>query len=207
MPSDDENRHAMYVDFIGNVDDGATIINTFDNSTPIQESRSYNPALSARMTMDYGFADLSWAQMDGHLCDPASLFQSEPSWELEKQELEGESQSHPHPCSQSLWNAQQHTQKSLSTVADYALHEVKSESLARFPIPKTIRDLPPLKPKLTPYFLGVVTGSDNNSITSQRPRKPGRRNGPMDAEGRKGAHQMRHIRACLTCKLRKTKVS
>jgi hypothetical protein len=209
MPSDDGNRPVMNVGFIDNVDDDddAMNMNILDGGTPNQHTHFYNVALPPGMAMEDCSTDLSWTHIDAHLSDAASLFQNEPNSDLGNQGYEGESPAYSYPSSQPLWNTQQQSQKPLSTVADYALHEIKSDSLVRCPKPKATRDLRPLKPKSTPSSLGVVIGGNNNSITSQRPRKPSRRSGPLEAEGRAGASQMRHNRACLPCRLRKTKVS
>jgi hypothetical protein len=207
LPSGDGDRLVMNVNFIDNVDDGNTNIDILGAGTPKQQTCFYNPALSPRMSMEFGSADNSWTHMDMNCSGAASLFHNEPDWNLGNQGQDGDNRSYSYPSSQPLWDAKQQPQKALPILTDDVLHEVESDSLARFPKLKVTRELPPLMPKSAPSFLGVVAGSDNTSVISQRPRKPGRRNGPLGAEGREGAFQMRHNRACVTCKLRKTKVS
>jgi hypothetical protein len=197
----------MNVNFIDNVDNGATNIDILGAGTPKQQTCFYNSAISPGMSMEFGSADISWADMDVDCSGAASLFHNEPNWDLGNQGQDGDNQSYSYPSNQPLWDTKQQPQKALPVLWDDILHEVESDSLARFPKPKFTKELPPLRPKSAPYFLGVVAGSENTSVTSQRPQKPGRRNGPLNAEGRAGAFQMRHNRACVTCKLRKTKVS
>jgi hypothetical protein len=206
LPPGDGNRPVTNVNFVDNVDNGTTNIDILDDVTLKQQTCFYNPALSPGMSMEFGSADISWTRMGVHCSGAASLLHNEPHWNLRNQGQDGDYRSYSYPSSQPLWDTKQ-PQKALPILTDGILHEVESDTLARFPKPKATRELPPLMPKSAPSFLGVVAGSDNTSVTSQRPRKPGRRNGPLDAEGREDAFQMRHNRACVTCKLRKTKVS
>jgi hypothetical protein len=218
MPSGNSSRHvmdvdfmdnvdgdAMDVDFMSNVDGDAMNINILDGCTPSLQTGFENPSLPPALTTDYGFSDLSWSYTGATSSGAPQLFQNEPSWTLGNQGHKGESPSYSLPSSPPLGNTSQQSQKSLSTIVDYALHEVGSNSLAPFSEPRTTGSLPILKLKPTHNSLDVTTGSNSNIVAIQ-PRKPGRRSGPLDAERRKGASQMRRDRACVTCKLRKTRV-
>jgi hypothetical protein len=207
MPSDNGNRHVMDGDFLDNTDGNGMNIDVLDGCTPNQQSGFQYLALPPAMTMDYGFAGLSWSHAGAPLSVSNQLSQNEPNWNWGDQGHKGESPSYPLTTSPLLGNTSQQSHEPMPTMVNYTLYEVRSDSLAWFPEPGTTGGLPTLKPKPTLSSLGVITGRDSNVAISISPKKPGRRNGPLDAEGRKGASQMRIDRACVICKLRKTRVS
>ncbi len=196
----------MNVDFTDHVNHDALDVHLIAGGTPYEETHLDNPSLPHGMTMDYGSADISWSHIGARSSDAASLFQDEPGWDRGNQGQQGTTLSYSYPSSQSPWNTQQQAQNTLSTVMDYTLDEVGSGSLARCWKLKIKKDLPLLMPKSTPSSLDLITDIDNDSVASKPTRKPGRQ-GPLDADGRKGASQMRHNRACLPCRFRKTRVS
>lgn len=205
MPADDGNAHVMDVDFVENVDGDA--LNILRGYMPEQQPAFQNPARPPEMTTGYDFSNPSWSHTGATSTSAAPAFQFEPSWNLRNQGHREESPSYSFPSSPPLRNTSQQPQESMLATMNHTLDEVRSDSLARFPEPRTTGDLPTLKPKPTLSSLGFITGRDSNMAISPSPKKPGRRNGPLDAEGRKGASQMRRDRACIACKLRKTRVS
>lgn len=190
---------------MSSVDDGATNGSMSNSNMPNSQNRFYTPILSPGMTMDYSSTELSWVHMDPRFSGTTSPLQNEPSWDLGHQGHE-ESPTPSYSTNTSLWNTEQRSQKAMSTILDHTLHDAELDLLTRFPKPEETRKLPPLKPKSTLAFLGVTTDGDNQSMSSKLSRKPGCRVGPLETEVRKGASKMRDIGACLTCKLRKTKV-
>jgi hypothetical protein len=210
MTADGGNAHVMGVDFVENVDGDALNMDILLGYMPSQQSDFQIPAQPAEMTMGYDLSKSSRSHMCTTSSDEAPLFQFEPSWNLQNQEHEDESPSYSFLSSPPLWKPSRQSHKTISTGVNYSLYEVGLNSLAQFPKPRTTRttgDLPILKPKPTLSSLGAITGRDSNTAISLSSKKPGRRNGPLDAEGRKGASQMRRDRACIACKLRKSRVS
>jgi hypothetical protein len=206
IPADDNNTHAMNCDFVEHMDGDTLNMDILRDYMPNQQSGFQNPLQPPAMAMGYDFSNSSWSHTGATFSGTAPLFQIEPSWNLRNQGHQEESPFYSFRSSPPLGNTSQQPHESMSTIVNYTIYEVRSNSLAQSPEPRTTGDLPTLMPKPTLSSVGVSTGRDSNVAISIGPKKPGRRSGPLDAERREGASQMRHNRACVTCKLRKTRV-
>jgi len=206
MLPDDNSRPTMNVDFIDDVAAGTTHSTTPNRNMPNRQSCLCNPDLAPGVMGD-GPTQLSWTHMDLNFSGADLLFLSEKCWNPGNQGQERGCP--PYSCSNSRpnWHPRQELQEPLSTLPNYTLQEGEFESLARFPKPKATWKLQHLLPKSTSSSLGHISSSNGEPVASQRKRKLGYRDGPLGAEAREGASKMRQIGACLTCKLRKTKVS
>jgi len=206
MPADDNNTHTMHCDFVEHTDGDTLNMDILCGYMPNQQSGFQNPLQLPVMTMGYDFSNSSWPHTGATFSSAAPPFQIEPGWNLRNQGHREESPLYSFRNSPPLGNTFQQPHKSMSTIVNDTLYEVRSDSLTRSPDPMTTGDLPTLMPKPTFPSIGVITGHDSNLAISIGLKKPGCRSGPLDAERRKGASQMRRNGACVICKLRKTRV-
>ena len=173
---------------------------------PDQQLDFQNPAHPPPMTMDYDFSNSSSSHASATISNAAPLFQFGPSGDLRNQGYKDEIPSYSVPSRPPLGKASQQPHEPMPAIVNYTLYEVGSDLLSPFPEPSAPVGRPMLKPKPTLSSLGVIADRDTNTAIFMGSKKPGRRNGPLNAEGRKSASQMRRNGACLTCKFRKTRV-
>jgi hypothetical protein len=189
MPSDNYNGLLIDDDFFDHMDVDSMNMDVFDASLLHMQSGPPNHPLLPATMMD----DRCLEILRSHTGVPSSSSASLPhfdevTWDIGIQEHSAETPPLSFQSNKSLRNTSQQSYNSLSTVPDSSLHRR--------------RRLQHIEPRPTSSSTNAMRGSEPQGI-----KKSGRRRGPLNAEQRREASQIRKIRACTRCKMRKTKVS
>lgn len=202
ISSDDYNGQAMGIGFLDHMDLDALDIDFFDSSVPHVESESPNLALPPVMTTDDRYLKMTRLYTGAPSLSADLTLQNEANLDLGfEQQTIGRS-SHPLLCDQSSTNAFQQPYISPSTVGDPPSYKARPYPLTLLRGQNRRRELPYIKPKPTLYSSNVTKGSKPQGIQKNTGRL-----GRLSAEQRKAAFEVRKIGACVSCRIRKAKVT
>jgi hypothetical protein len=165
----------------------------------------HNPPLPLLETTGRLFSDIPWSAANIAPLGPNPPFQSEEDFDLGFQgHIANSSGRLVHD--QAPDNTSLMSHNSLQIAKSFPSDEFESRTLAARAKARQMKELPDMNTDPAIASLEIII-TNPKEIMEERPRKDGRRHGPLKPEQRENASLMRKKTACLSCWFKKVNVS